>query len=142
MANDLNEIWQSAVGKADTRSALRSAGDDRNIMDLFTLSNIFQYGCWCHFGNSKPIRGPQMDTVDEFCKTWYDSKDCLRIDAENSVPPKSCDPAIQYVDAMTDLDFPFNPTHDYAALCATAQASGTWADADEQQCATDNCMID
>lgn len=146
MANDLSAIFNSAMQKSTSQqaagAALRSAGDDRNVMDLFTLSNIFEYGCWCHFGDDKPARGPSMDSVDGYCKRWYDSKDCVRIDGENASPPTMCDISIQYVDAIASLPFPFDPTHDYSALCTVAQTTGTWADAEEQACAVANCEID
>lgn len=144
MANDLSETFSNAMNSASSQqaaaSALRSSGDDRNVMDLFTLSNIFEYGCWCHFGDDKPARGPSMDNVDGFCKQWYDSKDCIRIDNEDA--GTTCDISIQYNDAIASLPFPFDPTHDYAALCNAANLDADYADADEGACARDNCAVD
>merc|ERR1712014_108550 len=144
MANDLSSLWSTAVNKQsskDTLSALRTSnGDDRNVMDLFTLSNIFEYGCWCHFGDKKPARGPSMDTVDGMCKRWYDSKDCIRIDNEDA--GTTCDISIQYEDVLASQDFPFDPTLDYSALCNAANPDGLYADAEEGACARDNCKVD
>lgn len=144
MGNELADMWGSAMSKESTSeiatSALRSAGDDRNVMDLFTLSNIFEYGCWCHFGEDKPARGPSMDDVDGMCKRWYDSKDCIRID--NEIAASTCDIAIQYEDVLATLSFPFDPTHNYNTLCATANPDGNYADAEEGACARDNCEVD
>ena len=155
MANDLSTLWQNALQKPASADALRSAvGDDRNVMDLFTLSNIFEYGCWCHFGDSKPARGPSMDEVDGFCKRWYDSKDCIRIDNEDA--GTTCDTAIQYNDVLASpgvgsgagymadgtLAFPFDPTHDYSAICDANNLDSDFADAEEGQCARDNCKVD
>jgi len=150
MGNELSDMWGKAMAKDSTSevatSALRSAGDDRNVMDLFTLSNIFEYGCWCHFGDDKPARGPKMDNVDGMCKTWYDSKDCIRIDHEED--GATCDIAIQYEDVLASLSFPFDPTHDYRTLCAVANKdpasdpTSQYADAEEAGCARDNCEVD
>jgi hypothetical protein len=144
MGNDLSAIFSSAMSKSSSQqiaaSALRSSGDDRNVMDLFTLSNIFEYGCWCHFGDDKPARGPSMDTVDGYCKRWYDSKDCIRIDNEDATT--TCDIAMQYEDVLAGLQFPFDPTNDYDALCTAANPDGIYADAEEGACARDNCKVD
>lgn len=155
MANDLAAMWNGALNKDSSQQALRLAGgDDRNVMDLFTLSNIFQYGCWCHFGDSKPARGPTMDKVDGFCKRWVDSKDCIRIDNENA--GTTCDTSIQYNDILASsgvgsgpgylgdgtLAFPFDPDHDYSVICDANNQAADFADADEAACAADNCKID
>jgi len=144
MGNDLASMFNSAMQQSSSQqaagSALRSAGSDRNVMDLFTLSNIFEYGCWCHFGDKNPARGPSMDNVDGYCKQWYDSKDCVRID--NELAGTTCDTSMQYVDAIASLPFPFDPTHNYDTLCAAANPDGAYADAEEGACARDNCMID
>jgi len=144
MANDIASMWQTAIqNSADVIEmmgpSLRASGDQRNVMDLFTLSNVFNYGCWCHFGDSNPARGPVMDSVDGFCKTWYDSKDCIVIDAENN--NRLCDISMQYSDVLATLQNPFNPTHDYETLCNNANAAVS-ADADTVQCAQENCMVD
>jgi hypothetical protein len=144
MGNELASLWNDAMNKAGSQqaasSALRAGGSDRNVMDLFTLSNIFEYGCWCHFGDDKPARGPTMDSVDGFCKRWYDSKDCVRIDNEDA--GTTCDLSMQYTDVLAGLSFPFDPSHDYSTLCDTANPDGNYADATEGACARDNCKID
>lgn len=150
MANDLEAIWKAALAKPSSIEALnvnqqmmRSAGDDRNVMDLFTLSNIFEYGCWCHFGNSPLPRGPVQDTVDGYCNTWWNSKDCIRIDAQNAQPARTCDLSMQYNDVLAGLSFPFSPQNDYDALCQNAnQAADFGGNADDAQCAMENCRVD
>jgi len=148
MANDLESIWKAALAKPSSVEALainqqmmRSSGDDRNVMDLFTLSNIFEYGCWCHFGDSKLPRGPVMDTVDSYCNRWWNSKDCIRIDGNNAQPPTTCDTSMQYVDVLADLTFPFGPGNDYPSLCTTAN-TGQHPDAETEACAIANCEVD
>jgi len=146
MANDLESIWSSALAKESSIEALevnqqmmRSAGDDRNVMDLFTLSNIFEYGCWCHFGDSKLPRGQVMDEVDGFCNRWWLSKDCIGIDNDNA--GTQCSVGMQYVDVLADLTFPFGPGNNYPALC-TAANTGLHADTEEDNCAIANCEVD
>jgi hypothetical protein len=146
MANDLESIWKTALAKPSSVEALkvneemmRSSGDDRNVMDLFTLSNIFEYGCWCHFGDSHLPRGPVMDTVDGYCNRWWNSKDCIRIDNNNA--GTTCDLSMQYVDVLAGLTFPFGPGNDYPSLCSAAN-NGQHADAEEDACAIANCEVD
>lgn len=134
MANDFAAMWEGAIAKSQgaidaIMPALRSAGDDRNAMDLFTLSNVFNYGCWCYFGNQAPARGPVMDEVDGFCQTWYHSKDCIGIDNG-----PTCDISMQYNDVLTAQQNPFDPSLDYMGLCQTANAG--------DQCAIENCAVD
>jgi len=150
MANDISSMWNTAIKNsadviatmAEDSPSLRGSGE-RNVMDLFTLSNVFNYGCWCHFGDSNPARGPVMDDVDGFCHTWYNSKDCVVIDAENE--DRLCDISMQYEDVLSNLNNPFNPSHNYENLCNTANsnvaAANGW-DADTELCAQQNCMVD
>lgn len=126
-ANDLLSIWESAAS-ASAEMVDAPIPMDRKVMDLFTLTNIFNYGCWCYFGDYSPVRGTAMDSVDGYCKQWYENKDCVVID------DATCDPDIDYEDVLGDLSFPFNPAHDYIAMCDAANA----ADA----CASLNCAID
>jgi len=146
MANDLQSMWKSALQKPSSvealelsQSLMRSAGDDRNVMDLFTLSNIFEYGCWCHFGDSVLPKGPVQDTVDGYCNRWWNTKDCIRIDNNNA--GTVCDLDMQYEDVLTGLSTPFNPSNDYPALCTSAN-TGQYATADEEACAIANCEND
>jgi len=148
MANDLESMWNSALQQPASQEALqvsqslmRSAGDDRNVMDLFTLSNIFEYGCWCHFGDSALPRGPSQDTVDGFCNRWWNSRDCIRIDAANDSPARACDVTMQYEDVISGLQNPFEFSHNYETMCNAAQ-SGQHADAATEQCAAANCAND
>jgi hypothetical protein len=125
MSFDLMDVWQGAMEKVQENPG----PSQRNVMELFTLTNLFNYGCWCHFGDSRPVRGAAMDEVDGMCQTWYWSKDCIGID----LGPE-CDLNMQYVDVLTELDFPFDPTHDYDALCVSFNAG--------DECAQQNCMTD
>lgn len=150
MANDLEGMWKSALAKPASvealeisQSLMRSAGDDRNVMDLFTLSNIFEYGCWCHFGDSSLPRGPVQDTVDGFCNRWWNTKDCIRIDNNNA--GTVCDLDMQYEDVLASQSQPFDMNLDYSALCTTNNNAGAAAngwDADATACAISNCEND
>jgi len=146
MANDLESMWNSALRQPASQEALqvsqslmRSAGDDRNVMDLFTLSNIFEYGCWCHFGDSSLPRGPAQDTVDGFCNRWWNTRDCIRIDNNNANTP--CDVSMQYTDVISTLSNPFEFGINYETLCNSAQV-GQHPDSATESCAAANCAND
>ena len=68
----------------DTWNALSGSNavseDDRKIIDLFTISSVANYGCWCRFNMYHPYKGTPQDTVDEACKQWYQNYDCLAVD--------------------------------------------------------------
>jgi len=148
MANDLETMWKNALQQEGSvealqmsQSLMRSAGDDRNVMDLFTLSNVFEYGCWCHFGDSPLPRGPAQDTVDGFCNRWWNTRDCIKIDANNASPAKACDVSMQYTDVISTLSNPFENQINYETLCNNAQV-GQHPDADTEECAAKNCAND
>merc|ERR1711988_1252667 len=103
-----------------SQSLMRSAGDDRNVMDLFTLSNVFEYGCWCHFGDSPLPRGPSQDTVDGFCNRWWNTRDCIKIDANNN--NKVCDVSMQ-LKMLSPVFQTHLKTKSIMKLCATTPKS-------------------
>merc|ERR1712045_637383 len=70
----LGDLWQQ-LGQANNVGE-----DDRKIIELFTISSVANYGCWCRFGQYRPYKGQAQDVVDEACKTWHQNYDCLNID--------------------------------------------------------------
>merc|ERR1712080_455586 len=57
-------------------------GDDIECGGLFDLSPIWNYGCWCHFGNSAGKgRSSPVDPVDELCKSLQHCYRCAALDA-------------------------------------------------------------
>lgn len=127
-ANDLMAMWESAAASSMEHVDTSGVPMDRKVMDIFSMSNIFNYGCWCYFGARRPVRGNVMDSVDGYCKQWYDNKDCIVID------DATCDPDIDYSDPFQNQDYPFHPSLDYDALCTSA------GNADD--CTHWNCLAD
>merc|ERR1712048_1433964 len=84
----IGDLWQS-LSKSDN-----VAEDDRKIMELFTISSVANYGCWCRFNMYKPYKGPAQDTVDEACEQWHKNYDCLHVDYDFPMLSQS---AIEYV---------------------------------------------
>ena len=70
----LGDKW-SSLAAADTVNE-----DDRKVMELFTISSVANYGCWCRFNMYKPYKGTAQDTVDEACEQWHKNYDCLHND--------------------------------------------------------------
>merc|ERR1712127_463276 len=129
----LGDTWNALSG-SDAVSE-----DDRKIIDLFTISSVANYGCWCRFNQYKPYKGTPQDTVDEACKQWYQNTDCLKMDysTEDAITGAStfqCDDTIDYVDVITDLADLFDDTTDYAAACATKNPGN--------DCAAGACHVD
>lgn len=122
----------------DTWNALSDSNavseDDRKIIDLFTISSVANYGCWCRFNMYHPYKGTPQDTVDEACKQWYQNYDCLAVDYNTDTPAFTCNDEVDYVDVITNLQDPFLPGTDYAAACAAANAG--------DDCAIESCHID
>jgi hypothetical protein len=120
----------------DTWNALSSSDavseDDRKIIDLFTISSVANYGCWCRFNMYKPYKGTPQDTVDEACKQWYQNYDCLANDFNTDTVV--CNDDVEYADVITKLSDPFLPTTDYAAECAIKNAG--------DDCAIEACHVD
>jgi len=129
----LGDTWNS-LGSAASVSE-----DDRKIIDLFTISSVANYGCWCRFNQYKPYKGTPQDTVDEACKQWYQNTDCLKMDystadAATGVSTFQCDDTIEYVDVIASLADPFDDATDYEAACAAANPGN--------DCASGACHVD
>jgi len=123
----LGDTWNALAG-SDAVSE-----DDRKIIDLFTISSVANYGCWCRFNMYKPYKGTPQDTVDEACKQWYQNTDCLGMDFTTATPAFQCND-VDYVDVITNLQDPFLPGTDYAAACTAANAG--------DDCAIESCHVD
>merc|ERR1712045_1078909 len=123
----LGDIW-SALGQSNN-----VAEDDRKIIELFTISSVANYGCWCRFGQYRPYKGPSQDTVDDACKQWYQNYDCLNVDfnADGTTP---CNMDTDYVDVITTINQPFDMNTDYATECDGVNGQGT--------CASEACHVD
>jgi len=132
-ANDkwakLGDLWQGVAQNGNLDD------DDRKVIELFTISSVANYGCWCRFNNYRPYKGPTMDTVDAACKQWYQNYDCLHFDYSNTNDYAGrCDLTVEYNDTLTTLNQPFSPTTDYMAECATANPGS--------DCAATACAVD
>ena len=108
--------------------------DDRKIIDLFTISSVANYGCWCRFNQYKPYKGTPQDTVDTACKQWYQNTECLNMDYSTDTPAYQCNDAVEYTDVIASLQDPFDDATDYAAACAAANAG--------DDCAIGACHVD
>merc|ERR1711934_1200110 len=69
----LGDLWENAKNNDNV------SDDDRKIMELFTISSVANYGCWCRFNMYKPYKGPAQDTVDQACEQWHKNYDCLHV---------------------------------------------------------------
>jgi hypothetical protein len=123
----LGDLW-NGMGNSDQVSE-----DDRKIIELFTISSVANYGCWCRFNQYKPYRGTPQDTVDQACKQWYQNYDCLGVDFNTNTPHFRCDLDVEYTDVITSLSDPFLMTTDYQVACANANAD---------PCAAEACHVD
>jgi len=119
----LGDIW-NALGQSNN-----VAEDDRKIIELFTISSVANYGCWCRFGQYRPYKGPAQDTVDQACKAWFQNYDCLNIDY-NTDGTTPCDMNTEYNDVIIDINDPFDPTTDYASACDAANGGTTQQEQD------------
>jgi len=124
----LGDKW-SSLAAADTVNE-----DDRKVMELFTISSVANYGCWCRFNMYKPYKGTAQDTVDEACEQWHKNYDCLHNDFSTNTPFFRCGDDHEYVDVITNVEDPFLITTDYAATCAAANAG--------DDCAINACHVD
>ena len=120
--NRIQALWENTAAKTQNQDA-------RKIMELFTISAIANYGCWCRFNNVKPHRGPTMDDVDEDCKTWYLNYQCMSHDFGGT-----CNEAVDYNDTMTEIQDPFLETIDYVTECESRNPGDT--------CASTACAVD
>lgn len=133
----LGDMWQ-ALGQANNVNE-----DDRKIIELFTISSVANYGCWCRFGQYRPYKGPSQDTVDQACKAWYQNYDCLNIDY-NTDGTTPCDMNTQYNDVIISINDPFDPNTDYALACDAANGgvNGNPPTDPADICASEACHVD
>lgn len=122
----LNQVWN----KLQTSDNVPDASD-RKIIELFTLSALQNYGCWCRFNQYTPYRGPTMDTLDQYCRIFFLNYDCLVNDFGASCDVSYTD---NYNDTITTAADPFNVNTDYAAECATANPN--------DPCLASACTVD
>jgi len=123
----LGDVW-NGLAKSDSVSE-----DDRKIIELFTISSVANYGCWCRFNQYKPYRGTPQDTVDQACKQFFQNYDCLGLDFNTNSPHFRCDIDTDYTDVIVSLSDPFDPATDYDAACSAANAD---------PCAAQACHVD
>lgn len=119
---------------SDVSSAENLNEDDRKIMELFTISSIANYGCWCRFNKYHPYRGTPQDTIDEACKVWYQNYDCLAFDYNTDEPLFRCNIDTEYNDTLTQVQEPFEESTDFMAECATRNPNS--------DCAAIACAVD
>ena len=122
--NRLKDLWASLSQGQGNLST-----DERKVMELFTISSLQNYGCWCHFATFTPHRGPAQDALDGYCRTWYLNYDCLAHDYG-----ANCDVDTQYNDTITMILDPFNTNADVVAECASRNPNN--------ECAARACAID
>ena len=116
--SQLGDLW---TGVAQNENI---SEDDRKIIELFTISSVANYGCWCRFNNYKPYKGQAQDTVDEACMQWYKNYDCLHLDYSTNTPWFRCNIDTPYNDTLTTLQEPFELTTDYSALMKNVIQTG------------------
>jgi hypothetical protein len=129
----LGDLWQSAQQNDNIDEA------DRKVMELFTISSVANYGCWCRFNTYKPYKGPAQDTMDMACEQWHKNYDCLHHDFTTDSPYLKCGEDTQYVDVVTQVQDPFDVNTDYAAECAKPAPDGN---AELGDCAINACYVD
>merc|ERR1711912_5694 len=124
--NKLNEIWS----KLQTSQNVPAASD-RKIIELFTMSSLQNYGCWCRFNTYSPFRGPTMNDLDQYCRVFYLNYDCLVNDFG-----QSCDVSYteNYNDTITNIFAPFDPATDYLAECQALNSNDA--------CLASACAVD
>jgi len=122
----LNNIWSTLKTSQNVPEP-----SDRKIIELFTMSALQNYGCWCRFNTYAPHRGPTMDILDQYCRIFYLNYDCLVNDFG-----QSCDVSFtnNYNDTITNTADPFSPATDYATVCAAANPNDA--------CLASACTVD
>jgi len=122
----LNKIWSTLQTSQNVPEA-----SDRKIIELFTMSSLQNYGCWCRFNTYTPHRGTTMDILDQYCRIFFLNYDCMVNDFG-----QSCDVSYteNYNDTITTASDPFNPATDYAAICAAANPNDA--------CLASACTVD
>merc|ERR1712048_66080 len=123
----LGDLW-NALGQSNNVGE-----DDRKIIELFTISSVANYGCWCRFGQYRPYKGQAQDVVDTACKTWHQNYDCLNIDY-NTDGTTPCNMDTEYNDVIVSISDPFDMATDYATACDNANPGDA--------CASEACHVD
>lgn len=113
----------------NSKGGSRGLRDDRKVIEMFTMTAIQNYGCWCAFDGLLPIKGTPQDPADEYCHKWHASYDCITHD--HGV---NCSYEVPYNDVLVTLPSPFDNQLDYFEVCQTANS--------EDACAAHACTID
>ena len=120
----ISKTWDSLVRSENVPD------DDRAIIELFTISAVANYGCWCRFADYKPYRGPAQDSVDLICKEFYQNYDCMAFDFNSTCNAFE----VNYNDAITQITDPFNTATDLVSACNTENPT--------DNCAATACAVD
>jgi len=131
----LGDLWES------TKNNENVSDDDRKIMELFTISSVANYGCWCRFNMYKPYKGPAQDTVDEACEQWHKNYDCLHVDYSTNTPMFRCGEDTPYTDVLATIADPFDPATDFAAACANGINGNDINTCEAQACHVDAVFV-
>ena len=123
----LGDLWTGVTNNPAV------SDDDRKIMELFTISSVANYGCWCRFNMYKPYKGPAQDIVDQACEQFHKNYDCLHVDYSTNDPFFRCGMDTPYTDVMISIQDPFDVNTDYDTECAAANADS---------CAAQACHVD
>jgi len=110
----------------------------RGLIDLFTAtSSVNNYGCWCHFNAGAAPSGEPVDLIDEICKKFHQSKNCLNDELEATLVGSSTCSSV-YSEVLTVLQNPFDVNHDLVAECATVNPA---EDCKALKCAVDSSYM-
>merc|ERR1712048_715340 len=127
--SQLGDLWEGAKSNPNVND------DDRKIMELFTISSVANYGCWCRFNMYKPYKGTAQDTVDQACEQFHKNYDCLHVDYSTNTPFFRCGMDTPYSDVMTSIQDPFDDNTDYATACGAANGGSN-------TCESTACYVD
>jgi len=125
-----NNASIEGVEGAMMRAAVGGEGDDRMFLGpiLSGLQPIFNYGCWCHFGEDwVHAGGPVQDETDARCKQLINGYRCAKMDALDR--GEECDAGNV---AYTPYNYFFG-----APILSDCAASNPG-----NQCAIDACIIE
>jgi len=81
-----------------------------------------------------------MDPMDEACKRYFLSKECIMIDNEITGTPCSND--VAYSDPIQISNDPYNSENDYSVLCEEYNPEGNFTSSVEAACAREHCRVD
>lgn len=78
--------------------------EDGNCVVPFGLDRIWNYGCWCNFGEHlMQGHGPPVNTFDAICKDFSRCLKCARFDGKKE--NFGCDPVVQTYQTGAGPDF-------------------------------------